>query len=183
MSHVPADPRPSPRHSRSFAGTAWGGATRWTLGCFPLALALALALTHQPAKNNLHSQQHDEAAVQVQRAARDHLVSRCLWLTQADTYGRFWRRIRPLADLSLRDVSSHTPHIVLFWVVVTPKHGQTHARTHASSLSFILAIGFLLIILSGALYGNWMPLLVGECTPSPRQPRLCAVLWHPDASL
>merc|ERR1712093_533178 len=27
-------------------------------------------------------------------------------------------------------------------------------------LSFILAIGFLLIILSGALYGNWMPILI-----------------------
>lgn len=29
-------------------------------------------------------------------------------------------------------------------------------------LSFVLAVGFLLIILSCALWGNWLPLLVGE---------------------
>ena len=28
-------------------------------------------------------------------------------------------------------------------------------------LSFVLAVGFLLIILSGALWSNWLPLLVG----------------------
>ena len=29
-------------------------------------------------------------------------------------------------------------------------------------LSFVLALGFLLIILSCALYANWLPLLVGQ---------------------
>jgi hypothetical protein len=29
-------------------------------------------------------------------------------------------------------------------------------------LSFVLAVGFLLIILSCALFANWLPLLVGE---------------------
>jgi hypothetical protein len=29
-------------------------------------------------------------------------------------------------------------------------------------LSFVLALGFLLIILSCALWANWLPLLVGE---------------------
>jgi hypothetical protein len=29
-------------------------------------------------------------------------------------------------------------------------------------LSFVLAIGFLLVILSCALWGNWLPILVGE---------------------
>jgi hypothetical protein len=30
-------------------------------------------------------------------------------------------------------------------------------------LSFVLAVGFLLIILSCALWSNWLPLLVGMC--------------------
>ena len=30
-------------------------------------------------------------------------------------------------------------------------------------LSFVLALGFLLIILSCALWANWLPLLVGAC--------------------
>ena len=32
-------------------------------------------------------------------------------------------------------------------------------------LSFVLAAGFLLVILSCALWANWLPLLVGELTP------------------
>jgi hypothetical protein len=31
-------------------------------------------------------------------------------------------------------------------------------------LSFVLALGFLLVILSCALWANWLPLLVGEVT-------------------
>ena len=30
-------------------------------------------------------------------------------------------------------------------------------------LSFVLAISFLLVILSCALWSNWLPLIVGEC--------------------
>jgi hypothetical protein len=29
-------------------------------------------------------------------------------------------------------------------------------------LAFVLAMGFLLVILSCALWGNWLPILVGE---------------------
>lgn len=39
-------------------------------------------------------------------------------------------------------------------------------------LAFVLALGFLLVILSCALWANWLPLLVGKSTPS----RLCLFL-------
>ncbi len=34
-------------------------------------------------------------------------------------------------------------------------------------LAFVLALGFLLVILSSALWANWLPLLVGELLPLP----------------
>jgi hypothetical protein len=42
---------------------------------------------------------------------------------------------------------------------------NTHSQTPAVILlSFVLAAGFLLVILSCALWSNWLPLLVGEST-------------------
>lgn len=45
-------------------------------------------------------------------------------------------------------VTSHTPSTIVTAVVL---------------LGFVLALGFLLVILSCALWNNWLPLLVGEC--------------------
>lgn len=39
-------------------------------------------------------------------------------------------------------------------------------------LSFVLALGFLLIILSCALWQNWLPLLVGPSPPSLQYPAM-----------
>lgn len=44
---------------------------------------------------------------------------------------------------------------------------------HLYVLSFILAAGFLLIILSCALWANWLPLLVGKSRIPRMVTRLC----------
>lgn len=41
----------------------------------------------------------------------------------------------------------------------------THSCAAVILLSFVLAVGFLLIILSCALWSNWLPLLVGQSHP------------------
>lgn len=46
-------------------------------------------------------------------------------------------------------------------------------RTAVILLSFILAAGFLLIILSCALWANWLPLLVGKSRIPRMVTRLC----------
>lgn len=40
--------------------------------------------------------------------------------------------------------------------------------TAVVGLAFVLAMGFLLVILSCALWANWLPLLVGEWDTGPR---------------
>jgi hypothetical protein len=44
-------------------------------------------------------------------------------------------------------------------------YSPAHPVTAVILLSFVLAVGFLLIILSCALWQNWLPLLVGTVNP------------------
>lgn len=69
-----------------------------------------------------------------------------------------------LSKLTL-SISHHSPsrHPTIY--TCTPTHAYQMLpppRTAVILLSFILAAGFLLIILSCALWANWLPLLVGK---------------------
>jgi hypothetical protein len=56
-------------------------------------------------------------------------------------------------------------------VVVKPYKILKH-RIAVILLAFVLALGFLLVILSCALWLNWYPLFVGEYPNSPRNSKL-----------
>lgn len=88
--------------------------------------------------------------------------------------------------LSKLSVQAHLVNLPSF--TLTPSHFYTCTPTHAYQippppariyapavilLSFILAAGFLLIILSCALWANWLPLLVGKSRIPRMVTRLC----------
>lgn len=64
-------------------------------------------------------------------------------------------------------------------IIVRMMHVAHNAYAAVILLSFVLAVGFLLIILSCALWSNWLPLLVGESTDSFCSPCCSTLAYSP----
>lgn len=68
---------------------------------------------------------------------------------------------------------SHYPYLHTYPRISNATPHPPHPPAAVILLSFILAAGFLLIILSCALWANWLPLLVGESRIPRMVTRLC----------